>query len=93
MPRISSDSLGKTAAMDPVDGFIKMQVETAEKLVAMLSHAFGAIDRVSRGAELLTPAVQRVADQLIQGEVPDAWDSGGLSPSTTTLLLLVPNRE
>ena len=51
---------------DPVDGFVKQQVETAEKLVALVGGAFASIDKVARGAELLTPAVQLVADRLIQ---------------------------
>ena len=57
-PRISSDSLGKTSALDPVDGFVKQQVETAEKLVMLVGGTFASIDKVARGAELLSPGVQ-----------------------------------
>jgi dynein heavy chain 2 len=74
-PRVSSESMGKTSALDPVDGFVKQQVETAEKLVAAVGGAFASIDKVARGVELLSPGVQAVADRLIRGEVPDAWDA------------------
>ena len=80
-PRVTSESLGSGASLDPVDGFIKQQLETAEKLVAMVAAAFASIEKVARGAELLTPAVQVIADALIQGDVPDAWDSVWEGPS------------
>lgn len=45
-------------AQDPVDGFVKQQVELAEKLVTLVGGAFASIDKVARGAELLSPGVQ-----------------------------------
>lgn len=39
-----------------------------------ITAAFDAIDRVSKGTELLTPAVQAIADELIAGQVPAAWE-------------------
>lgn len=82
---MSSAELGKRGHLEPVDAFVKQQVAVAERLVALVAGAFEAIEKVARGAELLTPAVAAVAECLIKGAVPDAWDAVWEGPTVRLL--------
>ena len=53
---------------------LNVQLDLAVRLMTAITSAFDAIDRVSKGTELLTPAVQAIAEELIAGHVPAAWE-------------------
>ena len=57
-PRIVVPAPDSCPADQPVDAFVRNQLGLAGRLMAAITGAFEAIERVSRGTELLTPAVQ-----------------------------------
>jgi len=59
----------------PVDTFVAMEYLHGRTLMSLMERAVGAIARVLKGTQMLTPAVQAQAAALLRNEVPAAWDS------------------
>jgi dynein heavy chain 2 len=59
----------------PVDTFIAMEYVHGRALMGLVERGVGAVARVLKGTQMLTPAVQAQAAALLRNEVPGAWDT------------------
>ena len=59
---------------NPTDVFVAMEYVHGRTLCLMMEKGIGAISRVLRGQEMLTPDIQTLATALLKNEVPVNWD-------------------
>ena len=62
-----------TAAADPVDAFVALELGKAKALLRIVDDSLAAIGRVVRGTELLGAETKAQGNALIKGEVPASW--------------------
>lgn len=61
------------SANDPVDAFVYMEMLAVIEILAKVNEVIGSISRVLQGTEMLTPVTEKVALELLKGDVPLAW--------------------
>eukprot|EP00753_Platysulcus_tardus_P014516 PLAT4386.4.p1 GENE.PLAT4386.4~~PLAT4386.4.p1 ORF type:complete len:4448 (-),score=2754.09 PLAT4386.4:79-13422(-) len=83
----SPDSLERPPALKgdgssmPTHSFVELECAFAYDLIVRVADDMDALDRVLQGTGLLTPAIQKLAQALIAGQVPESWEDAWEGPS------------
>ncbi|KAI8908484.1 dynein heavy chain and region D6 of dynein motor-domain-containing protein [Gorgonomyces haynaldii] len=60
--------------LDPIPSFFDLEYQDALELVNTMNLSLNALGKVIRGAQLLTNDVKTLGNQLMQNDVPSAWE-------------------
>jgi hypothetical protein len=66
---------------DPVDAFVYMEMLAVIEILSKVNESIQSIARVLQGVEMLTPITEKVAIDLLKGEVPLIWSQIWEGPS------------
>lgn len=70
---------------DPVEAFIFMEMQAVIDILAKVNDMIASIARVLQGVEMLTPITEKVAKELLKGDLPHVWSAiweGPTNPNT-----------
>jgi Dynein heavy chain C-terminal domain len=59
---------------DPIDAFVYMEMLAVIEILSKINEMISSIARVLQGVEMLTPVTEKVALDLLKGEVPMIWN-------------------
>jgi hypothetical protein len=60
-------------AVDPVDAFVFMELQTTRDMLIVVNESITTIIKVLQGTEMLTPKSEKEATELLKGTVPTSW--------------------
>jgi dynein heavy chain 2 len=74
---LKAPDASRVSAQDetPIQSFVTLELANAHKLITSVDDALRSIKKVLYGTGLLTPAIQKLASDLLAGSVPTNWES------------------
>ena len=78
---------------DPIEAFVYMEMLCVTDILTKVGETIASITRVLQGTEMLTPDTEKVATELLKGEVPLTWVAIWEGPANPTAWVRLVNKK